>query len=213
MLGLSPAPLSTFACLFISFLRASAWEIASYSLCLTVELCVFIIWLHPFSLQCFPILTRSLWILIISSDRLKIFLSFIAPSYLWAVLSTPSPKPFLKNIGQSWMQENHKNSGYHKIPSLTCCPLCFWCSSPGHGWLSWLQVHMASSCPIFHPPTIPTSFSAWLFAFHHPVCSDSGGCPSPGAEPCVCPCWTLWCWSPLRASLQSITKENLLMDK
>lgn len=87
-------------CLFISFLRTSAQEIVHYSsLCLAVELCIFVIWLHPFSLQPYPFLTRSLCILIISSDRLKGFLSFTAPSYLWAILSMPSPKPFLKNIG------------------------------------------------------------------------------------------------------------------
>lgn len=73
----SSAPLNTFVCfvLFLHFLRTSAWEVASYSSHLTVELCIFIIWFHPFSLQCFPISTRSLWILIISSGRLKIFLS------------------------------------------------------------------------------------------------------------------------------------------
>lgn len=52
VLALSPAPLNTFACLFISFLRTSAQEIAYYySLCPTVGLIIFIIWLHPFSLQ------------------------------------------------------------------------------------------------------------------------------------------------------------------
>lgn len=94
----SQQPLSPFF-FFFFVLRTSARKIVSYSLCLTVEVCIFIIWVHPFFVWCFPHLTRSLWNLISSSDRLKIFLSFTALSYSVTFLSIPSPKPLLKNIG------------------------------------------------------------------------------------------------------------------
>ncbi|KAK4816210.1 hypothetical protein QYF61_013448, partial [Mycteria americana] len=49
--------------------------------------------------------------------------------------------------------------------------------SPRYGWLSGLQAHTASSCPVFHPPG-PPSPSPWgcSQSFHLPACTDTRGC-------------------------------------
>ena len=68
-------------------------------------------------------------------------------------------------------------------PPSTCWPRCFRCS-PGYGWPSRLRVHIASSCPAFHPPAPPSpSLQGCSQSLHPPNCIVPGDCPDPGAGP------------------------------
>ena len=78
-------------------------------------------------------------------------------------------------------------------PSLRCWPRCFWCS-PGYGWPSALQAHIAGSYLIFHPPVSPSSsWQGCSQAIHPPACIDTGERPDPGDINCLC---RLILWQP-----------------
>ena len=64
-------------------------------------------------------------------------------------------------------------------------------SSPGYGWLSGLQVHIAGSCWASHPPVPPSpSPQGCSRTTLCPACNSVWVCPNPRAGPCAWPCWT-----------------------
>ena len=77
-------------------------------------------------------------------------------------------------------------------PPSNCYPCCCGCS-PGYSWHSGLGVHIARSCPAFHPSvTRSPSCQGSSQSLHLPACIDSGGCPDTSTGPCTCHCWTSW---------------------
>ena len=85
-----------------------------------------------------------------------------------------------------------QSRGAESPPSI-CWPCYFWCS-PGYGWLSGLQGHIAGSCPAYHPPLPPRPF--WQRcspSLYPPACTTGRGCHNPGARPCTWIYWTSWC--------------------
>ncbi|KAJ7414787.1 hypothetical protein BTVI_40212 [Pitangus sulphuratus] len=53
-------------------------------------------------------------------------------------------------------------------------------TSPGYDWFSGLQVHIARSCPVSHPPELPSpSWQDCSRSVHILACIDTGGCPKP----------------------------------
>lgn len=73
-------------------------------------------------------------------------------------------------------------------PSPCCTPLC----SPGHGWLSEPQAHIARSRPVFHSPAPSSpSWQGCLQSLPLQII-DTEGCSNSGQVPCTWACWPLW---------------------
>ena len=80
-----------------------------------------------------------------------------------------------------------------RIPPSPCWPCCFGCS-PGYGWPSELQAHIASSYLVFHPPISPNEIFSWQRV---PLCaSQTDNKPSLGFENWVLLCWRLLLFCP-----------------
>lgn len=89
----------------------------------------------------------------------------------------------------SWEQSRGAESSL-----LTCWAGFSWCS-PGYGWPSGLQVHVTSSCWIFHQPAPQNPSSQGCSeVILNTACIYSWDCPYQGAGLCTWPCWTSWCW-------------------
>jgi len=76
-------------------------------------------------------------------------------------------------------------------PLLLCWPHFILCS-PGHIWLSGLQVHTASSCTVVHLSVPSNPLQGCYQSIHPTVCTDVWDCLESRVAPCSWPCWTLW---------------------